>query len=105
MLKDEADLTLLHRQGGGIRSTEEDLPAIRLRQSRDDAQKRRLSGSGWSEQRQEFSGLHRQIDIVERGRTCERLRHTGDADVDRLTLLSDAGHRRDRIHDATREMT
>ncbi len=81
MLEHEADLAFAYMARRGIFAIEQDLAAIRLFQTGDDAQQRRLAATGRPEQCGQFTGWKLQRDIVECDKIAELLMDIPDFDT------------------------
>ena len=64
VLKDEADIALLHGQPERVLAVEGHPPVGRLVEAGQDAQQRRLAGAGRTKQRQQLAGANVERDIA-----------------------------------------
>ena len=73
VLEDEADAALAGRRGGGVLARDGDPPGVRLLQSRDHAQQRRLAAAAGAEQGGQRAVRHLQRHVLERDEVPELL--------------------------------
>ena len=66
VLEHEADFALAHMLGGYVLAVKEDIAAVGIFQSGDDAQKRGFTAAGWAEQGNEFAGRDVEVDVFQR---------------------------------------
>jgi hypothetical protein len=71
MLKHKPDVTFAGGARQRIFAVELHLARIGPIQPGDDAQQRRLAGTRWSQERQQFAGAHFEIDAVECGKIAK----------------------------------
>ena len=69
-----------------------DLASVRMHQPVDAAEQRRLAGSAWAKDHQEFTGLHRQVDALQHRPAAVRFLQTFDRD--HCESLPDVAQRR-----------
>ncbi len=87
VLKNEADVALVGHEVGDILFPNEDAAAIGTLEPGDHAKRRRLAAPGRAQQREQFPGLDRQADVLDRVHqplhpVRELLRDVLDADAD-----------------------
>ena len=81
VLEDEADVALLRRQRRRVLAGDLDRPRVRLLETGDDAQQRRLAATTRTEQRGERSGGDVDGDVVQGDEIAESLDDVLDADA------------------------
>ena len=73
MLEHEADFALAHMLGGNVLAVKENLAAVGVFQSGDNAQERGFAAAGRAEQGNEFAGRDVEVDVFQRVETTEVL--------------------------------
>src|SRR5918994_4650906 len=79
-LEDGVDVALVGRQPYDLLAGDQDLTLIRLLKPCDEAKRRRLPATRGPEQREEFAGLHGEVDAVERDDVVEALCNATELD-------------------------
>ena len=80
-LKNETDAAILHAQSRRVFAAEQNKAGVRSLETGDDAQQRRLAGTGRPEQRHQFARRDRQVDIPEDGLAAEILGDPHEVDL------------------------
>ena len=104
VLKNHADMAVLHGQIGRVLAVEEDPAAIGRIEARDHPQQRRLAGARGSKQRDEFARLNVEADVAQGRKGAEILLDSLDANGSSALTSFSVGERvqRARQRDATR---
>src|SRR5206468_10249182 len=88
VLEDEPDVAVLHRGVGHVLVLIQDRTSIGHLQAGDDAEQRRLSGSGWAEEGDKRPARDLEAHVLERAKTPEALAHLLDGDAHWVTSPS-----------------